>query len=43
MKDVDSYKANVAAKFVMERCPGVNITATTEPCQKYDKEFYSQF
>ena len=43
MKDIDQYKAVVAAKAVMERCPGVNITTSTEPCQNYDDEFYKQF
>ena len=43
MKDVGAYKAEVAAKFVMERCPGVKITTSIEPCQNYDEEFYKQF
>jgi NEDD8-activating enzyme E1 len=33
----------VAARFVMQRCPGVKITHYTEPIQKFDEEFYKQF
>ena len=43
MKDVNEYKAKVAAEFVNKRCPGVNITHSIKPCQDYDAEFYSKF
>ena len=41
--DVGQYKAEVAAKFVMKRCPGVKISHYTDMIQKFDEEFYKQF
>lgn len=41
--DVGQYKAEVAAKVIMSRCPDVKITAYTDMIQKYDMEFYKQF
>ena len=41
--DVDQYKSHVAARFVMQRCPGVTINAHTDPIQKFDEEFFRQF
>ena len=28
---------------MQERCPGVTITTSTDPCQNYDADFYRQF
>ena len=41
--DVGQFKADIAAKFVMKRCPGVKITHHTDPIQKFDERFYKQF
>lgn len=41
--DVNKYKAQVAADFVMKRCPGVTINWHTDPVQKFDEEFFRQF
>jgi ubiquitin-activating enzyme E1 C len=41
--DVGQFKADIAAKFVMKRCPGVKITHHTDPIQKFDEKFYKQF
>lgn len=41
--DVGQYKSEIAAKFVMKRCPGVKISYHTKPIQDFDDEFYSQF
>lgn len=42
-KDVSRYKAEVAARVVMERCPGVNIKYFTDPVQKFPREFFAEF
>ncbi len=41
--DVGLYKSEIAAKFVMQRCPDVKITPYTKPIQQFDEEFYKQF
>ena len=33
----------MAAKFVMDRCPGVKITAYKDAIQRFDEAFYKQF
>ena len=42
-KDVGQFKSEVAARFVMERCPGVKITPYTKPIQEFDEDFYNEF
>lgn len=42
-KDVGAMKAEVAARFVMERVAGVTVTPHTKMIQEFDMEFYSQF
>ena len=43
MKDVGQYKSDVAAAFVRERYPGINVTSYTNPIQEFDEDFYRQF
>ena len=43
MSDVNKYKAEVAAKFVMNRCPGVQVTAHMKPIQEFSPKWYKQF
>ena len=42
-KDVNQYKAKVAAEFVMGRVPGVKIQYHTKMIQEMPKEFYKDF
>ena len=42
-KDVNEYKAKVAAEFVMKRVPGTNITYHTKMIQDFDISFYKNF
>jgi ubiquitin-activating enzyme E1 C len=41
--DVNSYKAEVAARFVMSRVPGCKVTPYTQKCQEFDDDFYRSF
>ena len=41
--DVGEFKAEVAAKFIMKRCPGVKVEAHNVPIQEFDEDFYSEF
>merc|ERR1711871_679049 len=42
-KDVGRYKAEVAAEFVMQRCPDIKVTFDTKPIQQLPESFYNQF
>lgn len=42
-EDVGQYKAEVAARFVMNRVPGCKVTAYTQKCQEFDDSFYRDF
>lgn len=42
-KDVNRYKAEVAAEKIMERVPGIKIDFITDFVQSQDAEFYKQF
>lgn len=41
--DIDKPKAEVAAKFIRRRCPGVNVQSHTKPIQDFSAKWYSQF
>jgi ubiquitin-activating enzyme E1 C len=43
VKDVGGKKAEVAANFIMKRCPNVTVTAHTCMIQEKDEDFYRQF
>jgi len=38
-----SYKSEVAARFITERCPEVKITPYTVPIQDFKVEFFADF
>lgn len=42
-KDIGSYKAEIAAKFVNSRVPGCNVIAHNCEIQAKDAAFYQQF
>jgi len=39
-KDVNKFKAEVAADFVMKRVPGTDIKFHTKKIQEFDRSFY---
>lgn len=41
--DVGGNKADVAAKFIMARCPQVSVTAHCDRVQSFAPDFYAQF
>jgi ubiquitin-activating enzyme E1 C len=41
--DVNAYKAEVAARFVMSRVPGCKVTPYPQKCQDFDDDFYRSF
>lgn len=43
LNDVNKFKAEVAANFIMKRCPEVQITYHTKPIQDFDQSFFGQF
>jgi ubiquitin-activating enzyme E1 C len=40
---VQKFKAEVAAEFIMNRCPEVNITFYTKPVQEFELSFFRKF
>jgi ubiquitin-activating enzyme E1 C len=42
-KDIGRFKSEVAAEYVMKRCPGVQVMPYTKRLEKFDKSFYRQF
>eukprot|EP00475_Leptophrys_vorax_P023010 TRINITY_DN3134_c0_g1_i1.p1 TRINITY_DN3134_c0_g1~~TRINITY_DN3134_c0_g1_i1.p1 ORF type:complete len:402 (-),score=115.23 TRINITY_DN3134_c0_g1_i1:304-1509(-) len=42
-KDIGRFKSEVAAEFVMKRCPGVAVYPYTKRLETFDKNFYRQF
>mmetsp|Transcript_38328 Transcript_38328/g.43500 ORF Transcript_38328/g.43500 Transcript_38328/m.43500 type:complete len:436 (-) Transcript_38328:682-1989(-) len=43
MKDVGRHKSEVAAEFIMKRCPGVKVTPYKDRIQSFDEYFYQDF
>ncbi len=41
--DIDKPKSEVAAKFIRQRCPGVDVKAHTKPIQEFGAKWYAQF
>lgn len=42
-KDIGKYKAQVAAEFIKQKYPEMNIKWSNRKVQSYDLEFFSQF
>lgn len=40
---MQKFKAEVAAEFIMNRCPEVKITFYTKPVQEFELSFFSKF
>jgi ubiquitin-activating enzyme E1 C len=41
--DVGQYKADVAARFIMQRIPTCKVTSHSQPIQDFDPDFYRDF